>query len=229
MIRILALDCASEACSVALSGADGDYSRCQRSEREHGPLLLAMVDELLSEAGLQLAQLDALAVGCGPGSFTGLRIAAGISQGIAETAGLPLFPVSDLRMLAQAVIDEQGAEAVAVCLDARMGEVFTGFYRRDREGLAMTVSDDALAKPDELVWPRENLNWSAVGNGWPLVGEAEKLTGFCFRDADMSRLPEARFALPLALRAWHDGHRPDAAAARPVYLRDKVAWRRSGS
>lgn len=228
MTRILALDSATEACSAALLIDGATTSRSERREREHGPALVSMTDSLLGAAGLELRDLDALAFGCGPGSFTGLRIAAGITQGFALTAALPVLPISNLAILAQTAIEEEDAEAVAVCLDARMGQVFAGYYRRDERGLARPLQDDALSDPGALTLPHGIDRWLAVGDGWERSGEAERLA----RGAEIAfaapRLPEARFALRLAKRDWDQGLARDASEALPVYLRGKAAWRRAG-
>ncbi len=228
MTRILALDCAAEACSVALLDQEAISSRLERRARNHGPVLIAMVDELLLAAGLQATDLDALAFGCGPGSFTGLRIAAGITQGIAVAAGLPVLPVSDLAMLAQGAMDEEGAAAVAVCQDARMGQVFAGFYARDAQGLAVPLAEDALLDPAEVSLPGGISSWLAVGDGWDLPGLLQRLAGQEDIVAGKARLPEAKFALRLAQRDWKQGLALDAGDARPVYLRGRTAWRSAG-
>lgn len=228
-MRVLALDAASEACSVALQNNGVVSARLTVVEREHGPRLLAMVDELLAEAGIGLDDLDALAFGCGPGSFTGLRIAAGITQGLALAADLPVIAVSDLAMLAQRAMNEDAADSVAVCCDARMGEAFVGFYRRDASGLARALCEDALVQPENLLLPVADRDWCTVGNGWRVFADLSERLGLSVSDRGAAYLPDARFALPLAF----DMLRKDAVLpveqALPVYLRESVAWRQRGS
>lgn len=228
-MHLLALDSASQACSAALL-ADGEL-RCSRNvlEREHGPMLLHMVDELLASAELDLADLDALAFGCGPGSFTGLRIAAGITQGLAFAADLPVIAVSDLAMLAQGAMDEEGADAVAVCCDARMAEAFTGFYLRDADGLARPLQADALVDPDSISLPDGGFQWHTVGDGWRAFGRLATRLGLEVRESGADRLPDARFAVGLASAKFLRGETLNPEQAIPVYLREEVAWQKQTS
>ncbi len=225
-MRLLAVDTASEACSAALMLDEAISERLVLTQREHGPQLLAMIDELLAEGGVELRSLDAIAFGCGPGSFTGLRIAAGITQGLAFGADVPVIPVSDLAMLAQGLMDEHGAAAAAVCLDARMGEAYVGFYRRGEAGLAVAAGDDALLAPGSIELPAGADDWMATGPGWNAFdGLAERL-GICLEESESPRLPAARYALRLAEPALKAGNVLAADAAQPVYLREKVAWQK---
>ncbi len=225
-MRMLALDTASEACSAALM-LDGEISeRLTITHREHGPLVLRLIDELLEEARMDLAGLDAIAFGRGPGSFTGLRIAAGITQGLALAADLPVLPVSDLAMLAQGLMDERDVSSVAVCLDARMGEAYVGFFRRDEQGLAAALAEEALIAPAHLELPAAGHDWVATGSGWAVFdGLAERL-GVTLGPNEGARLPQARSALLLAAPQWRAGKALAAEDALPVYLRERAAWRK---
>ncbi|HDP89812.1 MAG TPA: tRNA (adenosine(37)-N6)-threonylcarbamoyltransferase complex dimerization subunit type 1 TsaB, partial [Thioalkalivibrio sp.] len=152
-MKILAIDTATDACSAALF-LDGEVtSRFELAPRRHTELILPMVGSLLEEAGLAVTDLDAVAFGRGPGAFTGLRIAAGVAQGLALGADLPVIPVSTLATMAQQVMDEAGAEAVAAALDARMGEVYWGCYRRDAEGVAEPVGPETVCAPQAVPVP----------------------------------------------------------------------------
>ncbi len=122
-MRILALDTATEACSAALLLHGEVLERYEVLGRGHAERLLPMVQEVLAEGGVALAALDAVAFGRGPGAFTGLRIAAGVTQGLAFGAGLPVVPVSDLAALAARAAVHHGRRHVLACLDARMGQV----------------------------------------------------------------------------------------------------------
>ncbi len=228
-MRLLALDAASEVCSAALQVGSDISHRRQQLKREHGPELLAMTRELLDGQGIALGDLDAIAFGCGPGSFTGLRIAAGITQGLALGAGLGVIPVSDLAMLAQGALEEHDDLGIAVCLDARMGEAFTGFYRLDTKGLAVPLQSDALLPPAAITLPDRGGPWRAVGGGWLAFPELAGRLGISADSGDAARLPDARYALPLAGAAAARGEVLDAADALPVYLREKIAWRRNGT
>ncbi|UCE90616.1 MAG: tRNA (adenosine(37)-N6)-threonylcarbamoyltransferase complex dimerization subunit type 1 TsaB, partial [Pseudomonadota bacterium] len=128
-MKLLAIETATEACSVALA-VDGDVrDRFEIAPRGHAGLVLPMAKALLAEAGLGLRELDALVFGRGPGAFTGLRIAAGVVQGLAYGAELPVVPVSSLATLAQGVSAQTGASDVLAVFDARMGEVYWGAFR----------------------------------------------------------------------------------------------------
>ncbi len=132
-MRLLALDTSTEACSAALFQDGAITLRFEITERSHADLILPMVESLLGEAGLALADLDGLAFGRGPGGFTGLRIATGVVQGLALGAGLPVAPVSSLAAVAEQVPAGEG-EAILVCNDARMGEVYWGVFRKAANG-----------------------------------------------------------------------------------------------
>lgn len=155
-MRLLALDTSTEACSVALL-LDGDVRlRFQITERSHAELVLPMVAGLLEDAGLALSDLDGLAFGRGPGAFTGLRIASGVVQGLALGANLPVASVSSLAAVADQVPTAPG-EAVLVCNDARMGEVYWGIYRREADGSIAVLVSESVSAPER------------VGEGAPVV------------------------------------------------------------
>jgi tRNA threonylcarbamoyladenosine biosynthesis protein TsaB len=150
-VKLLALDTATEWCSVAI-WRDGEFlSREARAERGHGGHVLTLIDELLAAAGLSLKGFDAIAFGRGPGAFTGLRLAASIAQGLAFSAELPVIPVSDLQALAQQALAQHvpapPAARVLVCQDARMGEVYWAGYD-SAAGYARPSTREAVAKPE---------------------------------------------------------------------------------
>ena len=143
-MKILALDTATEACSAALLSGDGSvYERHDIAPRRHAELILPMVDGILTEAGLGLNDLDAIAFGRGPGAFTGVRIAAGVTQGLALGAGLPVIPVSSLAALAQPALGK--AAIVLPAIDARMGEVYWAAYESDQDGLVTALAGEQVA------------------------------------------------------------------------------------
>jgi len=224
-MRLLALDTASEACSVALY-LDGALRTCYEvAPRRHAELILPMCDRLLAEAGLQVCQLDGVAFGRGPGSFTGVRIAAGITQGIAFGADLPVVPISSLAALAQEVIARDGRPHVLVALDARMKEVYWGAYRADDTGLATLLGEEMVVAPAHVPLPKGR-DWVGVGQGWKSYAESLNTrlhgrVGHRYPD----RLPQAGYLIPLALAALERGEFVSADQARPVYLRDKVTHR----
>ena len=226
-MKILAIDTATEACSAALL-LDGAVSeRFMVQPRGHGELILGMMDELLGEAGLRPGDLDALAFGRGPGAFTGVRIGTGVAQGTAFAAGLPLLPVSNLAALAHRCCREQGASRVLAALDARMGEVYWGAYRCEDAGQVTLLGDELVAVPDALPLPRGE-GWQGAGHGWSGQGEVLKahlgeVVGECYPDLMCS----AHDIVLLAATAFENGEAVAAEAGLPVYLRDKVAVKKT--
>jgi tRNA threonylcarbamoyladenosine biosynthesis protein TsaB len=217
-MRILALETSTEYCSVAV-WQDGEiFSHSKRVGQKHSEVLIGMVDDVLNEAGVALGQLDGIAFGEGPGSFTGVRIACGAAQGLALGANLPVAGVSTLMALAQG----SGKDRVIAALDARMSEVYHAAYRK-QDGQWMTVCEPALILPENA--PRvEGGGWYGAGSGYFAHGEglkrhyAENLA-----DVDEWAVPEASAISRIAVPIFAAGKGIDPAIAIPVYLRDKVA------
>lgn len=224
MARLLALDTSTEACSVALLDGESVDERFIIAPREHMQRLLPMVDELLAAHGLTLHQLDAIAFGRGPGSFTGLRICLGVAQGLAFGAELPLVPISSLAVLAQGARSASG-EPILAAIDARMDEVYWSWFQRGSDGLVMPLGPEAVTAP-ELVAPLANLTETAapvgVGSGFTY---AVRLGVQGFARTDAAALPRAADLARLALPHWQQGLVVPAEEALPVYLRDEVAWK----
>ena len=217
-MKLLVLDTSTEWCSAAL-WLDGQiHARRVLAEQRHSSLLLPMVDELLRETGLTLRQLDGIGYGSGPGSFTGLRIACAVTQGLAFGADLPVVGVSTLESIAE----QTGADRVLTVLDARMAEVYWAAYRRDGAGWC-AVTDPRLALPESVTVPDEG-DWVGAGNGFAALGEVlrPRLAARLARIDDVL-MPDAAAMAPLAARAFERGEGVDAALAAPIYLRDKVA------
>jgi tRNA threonylcarbamoyladenosine biosynthesis protein TsaB len=221
-LKILALDTATEACSAALLVDDELIERYRVAPREHTALLLPMVDELMAEAGLELSQLDAIAFGRGPGSFTGLRIAAGLTQGLALGADLPVLPVSDLAALALQAWRRLGWAEIAVCQDARLQEFFIGVYRVDEQG-PRQLRPEALVDAQGLALAVKDCS-HAVGSGWATPGGKLAIRDSMHIDATL-QLPRATDIAHLGRQAWNRGEAVHAHKALPVYLRDQVAKR----
>jgi tRNA threonylcarbamoyladenosine biosynthesis protein TsaB len=212
----LALDTATDACSVA-TYVDGEIrERYEVLQREHTQKLLPMVHAALADCGRTLAQLDGIACGMGPGSFAGLRIGIGVVKGLALARDLPVIGVSSLAMIAQRAFAQHGVTQVAACLDARLNEVYFGAYRRGADGLAECVLEDRACAPAEVpaLPPGE---WLGAGNGRnALANKPARL--------DVAALPRASDALRLAVPRLAKGEgagRADELA--PAYLRDSVA------
>ncbi|HWZ61545.1 MAG TPA: tRNA (adenosine(37)-N6)-threonylcarbamoyltransferase complex dimerization subunit type 1 TsaB [Steroidobacteraceae bacterium] len=225
-MRILALDTATENCSAALL-VDGRLTvRERRQPRGHAELILAMVDEVLREAGARLEDLSALAFGRGPGSFTGVRLAASVAQGLAHGAGLRVIPVSDLGAVAQRALGEDAALArVLVCNDARMREVYWACFSRGAGGLAEPVGAERVSDPGRVALPPE---WSVgpkpvgAGNGfaaYPELRTAWSGALTALREVEPRAAEIALLAVPEALA----GRLLDPEQALPVYVRDDVA------
>jgi tRNA threonylcarbamoyladenosine biosynthesis protein TsaB len=182
-----------------------------------------MMQSLLDESGLVLNQLDALAFGRGPGSFTGVRIATGVIQGSALGADLPVVPVSTLAALAQAMFADSQAECAFTAMDARMGEVYWGVYRRDVRGFADAVGAEVAVAAGQVPCP-ENVLGVGVGSGWRAYRDVlaarigDRLAGI-----DGERYPTAGFIARLAVEGFEAGRVVAAEKALPVYLRDTVA------
>lgn len=220
MTTLLALDTATEACSVALLHEGRVLSHYEVIPRLHAQRVLPMIRDLLAEAGVALSAVDALAFGRGPGAFTGVRIAVGVVQGLAFALERPVIPVSNLAVLAQRALREQGARQIAAAIDARMDEVYWGCYREER-GEMRLAGIEAVLPPEQACLPRDAAgDWFGAGTGWGTYGARIALSP-CGQDPAM--LPHAQDLLSLAGFAWARGEALVADQAQPVYLRDKVA------
>lgn len=227
-MKLLALDTATDACSAALL-IDGETRQEFRvAPRDHARLLLPMIDALLAESGLKPAQLDGIAFGRGPGSFTGLRIAAGITQGIALGLDLPVVPVSTLAALAQGAIREEDATRVLSALDARMQEIYWGAFVKATDGLACAAGDECVCAPAAVPVP-EGTGWIGVGSGWDAyVAVLQARCGASVGVGRLDRRPQAFDIALLAAPALARGEALPAEQALPVYLRDQVAEKPGG-
>jgi tRNA threonylcarbamoyladenosine biosynthesis protein TsaB len=221
-MRILALETSTEFCSVAL-WQDGEIvERCERVGQKHSELLMEMIDKVLREAHITLAQVDGIAFGAGPGSFTGVRIACGVAQGLALGADIPVVGVCTLEALAQA----SGCDKVIAALDARMAEVYHAAYEK-QAGHWLTVHEPGLCLP-QSAQPVEGAGWFGVGSGFASHGEAlgDRYTGQ-LAGMDTQAVPQASAVAQIAAAMFADGQGVDAAQAMPLYLRDKVALKTS--
>ena len=223
-MKLLALDSATEQCSVALWLDGVVHAREQRRERAHGELLLPMIEQLLRESGLAPADLDAIAFGRGPGGFTGVRLAASVAQGLAFAVERPLLPISDLRALAaQVLLQPQGPVRALVCQDARMQEVYWGCFERDADRLVGPAAE-SVGPARSVRLPEHWLPASACGLGSGFACYPAELTGLARQLSAV--YPELRpRARDIALLAVADGLGRAVAPeqAQPVYLRDQVA------
>ncbi len=227
-MKLLAIDTSTDACSAAL-WLDGEVrQRYQVAPREHGQLILPMIESLLAETELTLVQMNALSFGRGPGGFTGVRIANGVIQGLAFGADLPVVPVSSLAALAQgAYIEGQ----VLAAIDARIGEVYWGAYRAAENGLMILVDHEIVCPPQHVPQPDHDLDhdWFGAGSGWLTYAQQLKTRlGDAVTAWDGQRYPQAQHIAQLGVDAFQRGLAVSAEQALPVYLRDEVAWKKGG-
>jgi tRNA threonylcarbamoyladenosine biosynthesis protein TsaB len=221
-MNILALDTSTEYLSLALQFKGQLYARHLHAGQSHSQRILPLLRELLDEAGTGMHDLQGIAFGAGPGSFTGLRIGCGVAQGLAFGAGLPVVGVSTLMALAEA----SGQTRVIACLDARMGEVYHAVYERVDAGWK-AQAEPGLYKPD-AVPAVEGGDWTGAGSGWAAYGDvlaAQYGQQISLVQADSS--PEAVAMLRLAEPEFAAGHGTSAAEAAPVYIRNRVALKTS--
>lgn len=223
-MKILALDTATEALSVALLIDGVVTERFEVIGRGHAERLLPLADEILRGAGLALGELDAIAFGRGPGAFTGVRIAISVAQGLSLGSGVPLIPVSDLEALGCAALGETEADYALACLDARMGEVYFGLVARSRNGEIGLVTE-GLATPAALPDLPHGARVVAAGHGlsaYPAIAERfSSAIAVVYPDL----LPSAGMIARLARRELIAGRVFSAAEVEPTYLRNDVATR----
>jgi tRNA threonylcarbamoyladenosine biosynthesis protein TsaB len=229
-LKILALDTATEVCSVALllQAGDGPPQLLAREPAPgpgHSAHILSLVQAVLAEAQLSLRQLDCIAFGRGPGGFTGVRLAASVTQGLAYGADRPVVPVSDLLAVAQQVLDlAPGAASVLVCNDARMREVYWTWAARGAAGLAVAAGVEHVGPPDAIQRSCEAVTpIHAAGRGLAVWPQLAARLGVPLEQVHAELLPRAREIARLAAPQWLAGRVLAPAQAQPVYLRDDVA------
>jgi tRNA threonylcarbamoyladenosine biosynthesis protein TsaB len=219
-MRLLAVDTSTEYCSAALVGTGlTDALKCRLADRSHAELLLPMIDELLLAAGWQIGDLDGLAFGRGPGGFTGLRLGAGVIQGLAFATGLRVAAVSSLEAVARQVPGESGMR-VLVCNDARMGEVYAGVYAVSGDGVVAVERERVLAPGQAAVLAAGARH--AAGNGlgrYPELRAAIERAGLQIHD---NLFPRADAVATLAIPMFAAGNTVGAGDVAPVYVRDEV-------
>jgi len=227
MPNLLAIDTTTEACSVALLLGDDIREDYRLAPRQHMKLVLPMVDQLLSDAGMSLKQLDAIVFGQGPGSFTGLRVVCGVVQGICYGSDLPAIGVSTLAAMAQRAYRLRKAELVMSAIDARMDEVYWGVYQNDH-GLMRPVIDEMVAAPSQVIAPQmpAGLNMLGVGTGWHFADDLTQGLGFKVADYEEDFFPQSQDMLRLAQDQWNKNELLKAHEVQPVYLRNTVTWKK---
>jgi tRNA threonylcarbamoyladenosine biosynthesis protein TsaB len=220
-MNLLAIETATEACSVALLHGEALIDRSELAPRRHAELVLPMAESLLAEAGVTRRQLDAIAVGRGPGAFTGVRLAISVAQGLALALDIPVLPVSSLAALAMQA--PQDGAAILAAIDARREEIYACAFRFDPDGLVEPLGPEHVLPASELILPQAEA-WSVLGTGWGAYGDAiHARLPAAPRWADGGRYPQACDVARLAAPLFAAGKGVPPEQALPVYLRDKVA------
>ena len=221
-MNVLALETSTECCSVALLHGGALIDRSELAPRRHAELVLPIAESLLAEAGVRRAQLDGIAVGRGPGAFTGVRLAISVAQGLAFALDLPVVTISSLAALGMQA--PRDAEATLAVIDARMGEVYAGAFRFDANGCAQPLDQERVTRAEDLALPQAK-DWNVIGSGWSAYREAllSRIPSPPLW-AEGERYPQARDVARLALPQFESGNVLPPERALPVYLRDKVAF-----
>lgn len=227
-MNYLALDASTEACSVALKIGNTITSRYELCPQSHSLMLLPMVDELLKEAGKQLSDLDGLIFGRGPGSFTGVRIGVGVAQGLAFSAQLPVVGVSSLQAMAQIAYDKYQQSRVIATIDARMAEIYNGYYVVNKQGIMQLQGNETVLAPQKLSQHLADNSVQAaygVGTGWDAY--ADELSALKENSNSPDVLfPTAEAMLTIGAFAFSQGEGVEAQDAQPSYVRDTVSWKK---
>lgn len=228
-LTLLALDTSSEGCSAALWNNGQLSERFELAPRGHTRLLMPMIRQLLADAGLVPADLDALAFARGPGSFTGLRIATGVIQGLAYGLEVPVVPVSSLAAVAADAGEQLSlaeGDGVAVAFDARMDEVYLGGFEI-RDGFPVAIAEERVCAPEQVALPDGPQRWYGVGSGWQYRERMPEAVPAAMARIDDRLVPRAGWVARLAAQSLACGE-PGVAAndAQPVYLRNTVAWKK---
>lgn len=222
-MKMLAIDTSTIACSAALFDGGDLFERFEIAPRGHAERLLPMLDELLAEAGWSREQIEVIAFGRGPGAFTGLRIAAGVAQGIAFGLDIPVVPVSTLAALAHGAVREGKSMRILAAMDARMHEIYWGAYELDGGGALTPHGAEQVCAPMDAMLPAGD-GWFGAGDAWDVYGEVMRLRlGQRLAGWDAGRYPHARDVALLAAPIYKVGGGLPPEQALPVYLRDNVA------
>ena len=222
-MKILAIETSTDACSVAFMHDENITQVLSHKPRHHAQLILPMIEKLLNDQSMTLSDLDAIAYAQGPGSFTGLRIASSVTQGLAFGANKPVIAISTLRALAHGVWREHRSERVLAVLDARMQEVYWGVYAI-KDNIMMPLSDECVSSPDQVKYTYNNdICGVGAGSGWGVYQDA-------LHTASQNHLtttypdfyPQAYDVVQLAAYEYQQGHMVQAHEALPMYIRNKV-------
>ncbi len=217
-MKLLALDTSTEFLSLALQEGEQTFTHYQNVGQTASQLILPQIQSLLDSANVKLNDLDGIAFGAGPGSFTGVRIACGVTQGLGFGASLPVVGVNTLLAVAEA----SGKNKVIACLDARMGEIYHAAYVK-QNGAWNEVSATTVCKP-EVAPVLEGGNWTGAGSGWAVYGEVlSKIYAKNLSQMLPNITPTAEAILQLGLSTLEAGNAKPASEAVPIYIRNRVA------
>ncbi|HVE44111.1 MAG TPA: tRNA (adenosine(37)-N6)-threonylcarbamoyltransferase complex dimerization subunit type 1 TsaB [Gammaproteobacteria bacterium] len=221
-MKLLLLDTSTSACTVALLKGEAVHLQHHVAPMQHAKLILPMIDALLKESHLTCADLDAVAYGVGPGSFTGTRIANSTAQGIGFACQLPIVPLSSLACLAQTAVKKHGWQKLLVAVDARMNQIYWAKYVRSETGEVSLVGEEQLSLPSKVTVPADG-DWYAVGDAWEKYASVlETRLGFRPVEIGATLLPEADACIGLARAKFEQGGWIQAAEATPNYLVSQI-------
>ncbi len=228
-MKILAIDTATEACSAALYIDGVITEQYQLAPREHTKLILKMIEALLDQSDIELLALDALAFGCGPGSFTGVRIATGVIQGLAFASDLPVLPVSTLAAIAQQAYDDHQHQYVLSAIDARMEEMYWACYHLGDNGLMKLAGEEKVSSAQKVKLAVDlSTSWSGAGSAWESYSEQlNAVLGIQVKAIYPDYLPHASSIVKLAVDDFQQGKAVEASQALPIYLRNDVAKKKA--
>lgn len=232
MTQILAFDTSAESCSVAL-WIDGDCEiRQELAPRRHAQLLLPMIQDVMSARQRQFADLDLIAFGRGPGSFTGLRIAAGVAQGLSFGADIPVMPISNLKAMALQAAESGKQGPILSVIDARMDEVYWGLFEAQLDQSSgkvlevQTIGDEKVSPPEKVMLAGSQPCYG-IGNGLQFKDRFPVETQDSLAGLNKDAIPQAQTVAKLAYLEWQAGRKGvEALEAKPVYIRDEVAWKK---
>lgn len=225
-MKILVIDTATEACSVALEANGQVYNRFEICPQQHSQRILPMIDEVLKDANIVLQNVDYLGFGRGPGSFTGVRIATGVLQGLALGTGHKVVGISTLAAMAQQAYMENQSGHVTAAIDARMSEVYFAQFQLEKDVMTVVGIEQVISPMQALQIQQQNpsTSWDAVGTGWQAYPDLNAFEGI--KEQTSILYPDAKYMLPLAKHLIKNGYATDVEEIRPVYLRDKVTWKK---
>jgi tRNA threonylcarbamoyladenosine biosynthesis protein TsaB len=223
-MKILAFDTSTNYCSVALLNGKKIRENCLLAAKEHGQVILSMIAKLLDQEKTELSDLDLIAFGRGPGSFTGLRIAASVAQGLSFVLGIPVIGISTLEAMAVEAHQLYGAKKVLSLIDARMNEIYWGQYFWNVKKKRMVLKGkEKVSPPEKINLPKTEKQWIGVGSGWYV--NRELLIKNCHpKKNDPKIFPRAKFMAEIALKEFAPKKKKKFTSkdAVPVYLRDRV-------